>query len=905
MTTPQAISTPSTTTSSPNQAKPGGGVFPQGSFRQHAADISSQIVQARQAQTKLDAIKQKYSSVSNLQKADKIEALKDTKLNPHLLDDPYDSVANSLHRWTTLAAKAQSGNYTPEQKAAIAGNYYDKEVAPFYAAMKTQGMPKDLWMKEAYGAATKFNIDHFYLGGMTNGFLSGGASAQAQLARAGVFAVNALGMAVKTGNDLIRAGMLKSPGGPGSDPRMVQAWHNSLLHMQTVDTEKYGNKGYFDTAEAVTKDIPILGAVSKWLSDDSNQSEFWHDLTPTKGFAATASSMTAETVTTLPLFMALGGITKSLAIGAKAIPYVENLTNVLSKIPGGNAVAGMLTAGGEGLAYGYLTRPNEDKDKAWQDALSFAALHTIFSLPGIAKEIGEARTGPRKTTSLGDELRANHGDDDDSGGGGGNSPLDKYETHNKNLELMVNENKRPATAAERYEAHKGEVANNIAATGVLGQKSITEAAFDHIKSQESDNLSRDQIRAHNAELLKNDPASASPMLSMASYIRGLLGDRKLSELKEGSKNFKYIQDRVSKLIVDAAHSMDSNVDTVKETISNQASKIAEGAKAQKALARIEQKLQDEVQKAGVKGVTPEMIKERAKVEYAKSQVNTAARAEKSRAARPIEDATKAAKKRRDVNTIDAGTYRERTRFTTNKKGEPAVSYGFSKEYKSYLQSKVPSWTPGEIRTWMADLSPEDFNKDLEDFFYPKDLKNAGVYFEHESTREGINNPNFLAFMYNYKDQMPKELGDEISRRIQDTPKFEKYFKGAKDVESQIRFYALQMYNHVDDFLASGRFPKEKNVFRSTQSDLLNPTVYQHELLMEREAQEKKNIKSMFRSPAQQEQALAAYETLADARRTQFALKPSMKRAEKVRELSDEISNKQIEQSGGSLIPWRF
>lgn len=878
-TTNQTISIPSTTTATPNQPTA------QPSFRQHAADVSAQIVKARAAQTHLDAIKQKYASVNNLQKDDKIEALKDTKLNPHLLDNPYDSVANSLHRWTGLAAQVQSGKYTDGQKMAIAGNYYDKEVAPFYAAMKVEGMSKDLWTKEAYGAATKFDISHFYLGGMTRGFLAGGIGAQAQLARAGSFAVNALGMAIHSGNDLLRVAHGLSAANTET-PQATTAWHNSLLHMQSVDTSKYGGKGYFDTAEAVTKDIPILGAVSKWLSDDSNQSQFWHDLNPTKGFTETASSMVGETATTLPLFMALGGATKVLAAGAKTIPYVENLTNVLSKIPGGNAVAGMLTAGGEGLAYGKLTRPNEDKDKAWQDALSFAALHGIFHVAGLG------------ISSIGDMIKKN----------GTPEELAKYEDHNENLELMVNENKRPATAAERYEAHKGEVANNIAATGVLGQKAITQAAFEHVLGEEKDGLTRSDSRAASQERAKQyaaDPASASPVLSMASYIRGLLGDRKLSDLAPDSKDFKFIQSRVAKLIVDASHSMDSNVGTVKETITNQASKLAEGPKAQKALARIEQRLQAEVQKAGVKGITPEMIKERAKVEYAKSQVTAAGRAEKARAARPIEDATKAAKKRRDVNTIDAGTYRERTRFSTNKKGEPAVSYGFSKEYKSYLQGKVPNWTPGEIRNWMADLSPEDFNKDLQDFFYPKDLKDAGVYFEHESTREGINNPNFLAFMYNYKDQMPKELGDEISRRIQDTPKFEKYFKGAKDVESQIRFYALQMYNHVDDFLVSGRFPKEKNVFRSTQSDLLNPTVYQHELLVEREAQEKKNIKSMFRSPAQREQATAAYETLADARRTQFAMKPTVKRAENIRGLSDEISDTQVKQSAGALIPWRF
>jgi hypothetical protein len=54
-----------------------------------------------------------------------------------------------------------------------------------------------------------------------------------------------------------------------------------------------------------------------------------------------------------------------------------------------------------------------------------------------------------------------------------------------------------------------------------------------------------------------------------------------------------------------------------------------------------------------------------------------------------------------------------------------------------------------------------------------------------------------------------------------------------------------MYNHVDNFLASGHWPKESNIFRSTQANMWQPTKWQRQLLNERTVQEAKNLKDMF------------------------------------------------------------
>jgi hypothetical protein len=837
--------------------------------------------------------------VHSLQLSDKIAALKDTNLNPHLLAEasPYDALANSMHRWTTLASKAQ--HLTPEQQVKVASSYYDKEIAPYYNKLKVDAMPKKAWMDQAYKEAAHLDIaKHFYGengGSVKKGFFNGLESASEQVDEVGKFATNMLGMMVHTGRDLLKASETYS-GANTVSPQAKMAWHNSMLQMQAVETKKYGGKGFFDTVEAITHDMPILGKVQDFWNKEASENRFWDHIDPSKGFTEHATSMTVETVATLPMFGALGKVTKVIGVASKAVPQIENLTNVLSKIPGGKAIMGALTAGGEGLAYGKLTRPNEDKDKAWQDGLSFAVLHTGFHISGkIAGKVAD-----RSIHTLGSMVDKY----------GTQGMKDKLAEHADNLKTMVEENRRPATAAERYEAHVGEAANNISVVGVVGQKAIIQQAIDHIIEHEKGATSRAALKDIEAKMLQDDVASASPMLSAAKYIKSLLGDRKLSKLKPNSKDLAFIKDRVSKLLIDASNGVDQHSNLVQNVTKRNASKIAEGPSAQKQIQRLFLKAKAEVQQMGIKNadgspLSDEKIMEKAKQDYVDAAAKGAARAEKARGTKPSKEVEAIARKRVDT-AVPGDSYGDRTRFTVNKKGEPAVSYNVNQNYLTYLKSKAPSLKSGELTKFFEDMAPEDFKQDLEDHFYPQDLKDAGIWFEHDTTKEGNHNPNFLAFMYNYKDQMPKELGDELGRRIQDTPKFEKFFKKGQDVESQMRFYALQMYNHMDDFLSSGRWPKETNVFRSTQSDLLNPTIYQKQLLEEREVQEQKQIKTMFKKhPEAMEAALASWQITSKERATQFAMSPTFKRAIKIREASDNISADIVEKSNGMYIPWKF
>jgi len=50
-------------------------------------------------QSRISEIKQKYHSINSLKDSEKIQAVKDTSLNPFLFDNPVDGIANSMSRW--------------------------------------------------------------------------------------------------------------------------------------------------------------------------------------------------------------------------------------------------------------------------------------------------------------------------------------------------------------------------------------------------------------------------------------------------------------------------------------------------------------------------------------------------------------------------------------------------------------------------------------------------------------------------------------------------------------------------------------------------------------------------------------------------------------------------------------
>src|ERR1700674_3151539 len=130
-------------------------------------------------------------------------------------------------------------------------------------------------------------------------------------------------------------------------------------------------------------------------------------------------------------------------------------------------------------------------------------------------------------------------------------------------------------------------------------------------------------------MMQEDPNSASPVLSMATYIQSLLNGRKLSDIKEGSKDWKFLQSRIGTLISDATHSMTENTKTIQDVVQQKASKLASSPKAAKTLTAIAQKIKKEAADARVT-LTPEKLDAAVKAEYAKRNVEGAVRAEAAR-----------------------------------------------------------------------------------------------------------------------------------------------------------------------------------------------------------------------------------------------------------------------------------
>src|SRR5208337_1893703 len=98
------------------------------------------------------------------------------------------------------------------------------------------------------------------------------------------------------------------------------------------------------------------------------------------------------------------------------------------------------------------------------------------------------------------------------------------------------------------------------------------------------------------------------------------------------------------------------------------------------------------------------------------------------------------------------------------------------------------------------MDTHDFMEDVAQHFYPEALSQGQIWFEGVGRYSkagdpigpiiarpfsGEENPNFLAFMYNYTKQMPKEFGQALEEKLIDTMKVQKFMNGRKPTEPQL------------------------------------------------------------------------------------------------------------------------
>lgn len=784
-----------------------------------------------------------------MDKANKIEALKNTQLNPYLLDDPYDGLSNSLHRWKTVANDAMLSNYDDKQKERVASHYYDKMIRPLYGSEPSQlhmdPIDKSLWMKQAYKEAVNYNIDDAYNNSMIHDLKHGLDSGLASTARVYGMLANALGNTIDD---------------------VVALYHNQQAERAKPDAQRQADlrKPWHEQMMSLHNQITSVqhkeSVVARGARIQAENHEFWAEAMPTYGgLLSKATGGTAEAAGQFPIFAALSLGMAPLEAVAEGSP----LTRSLLKTPLGKKTFGYLMAGTEGLAYGVATRPEGDKGQAWRDALNFTVFHGVMDVVGL---------GLKKLIDLAPEKWAK-----------------KAET----LDLGK-EGKRRATSEEIYEDHKTEIGNNLIAGGVPAQQSIFLDALHHIHDTEQSGLTRESIKDKELGLMSEDPARWGPVLSSARYIRALLGatGKRLSDIEPGSEDAKYLNSRLNELMTKAGSELSKNVKGLEEVTQTTVPKTLAKPAAKNTLEYYIAKVTAKVAKQGpaiVKMMKPEDIKKMAEQEYAKAVQKVGAKAEDVLGTDPPEKATKIAKRRKDAPALKI-----RSERTVDKYGQPSARYQATPDYKIRLQQHIKkAKAQGKTLTeFFTDMDDEDFAKDLSAHFYPKALKDAGVYFEHQNTREGVQNPNFLGFMYNYIKGMPKEFGKALEERLTESTKAQKFMSGRRPTEDQLAYYAKAIYNHVDNFLGSGRWPKAHNIFRSTQGDMWNPTQWQHQLLVEKTLEEQKNLKEMFSGdPKAKKAALAAHKILSGDR---FALfqkgAKNLKSQEKIADIDTSISD---------------
>lgn len=756
----------------------------------------------------------KYHSIHTLEESKKIDALKDTKLNPNLIEDGYDQLAHGLHLWTVVGDKAKTAsNISFDEEHTIASNFYDRIIGPAYGHLGTEPMSKELWMKQAYDSALGYKIEDAYTNNWINSLKHGWNSGLASTARAADRVTTMLGQAYdsavgqwrkeqawRSQTDDARRQELGLPKGAdlptiikneGDDPK-TRSMQNWMQRVKDIDHQVDLNHKYDENL------------IQRGARYQSEHRQFWSDALPSHdGFLNKSTSFVAEQIAQLPIFTAMGPIGSEGKLG-----------EVLGATGIGKKVSGYLLAGTEGLAYGALTHKQDDPGEILRDGIGFAVFHGLFDIAGM---------GTKKLIDVAPD-----------------SWKPKLEAKEDKLALSQ-KGLRPDTPVETYNAHKTEVANNLFVGGVATQRAIYVDALHYV--QHTERMPREVERAHSADLLGSDPERWAPVLSSAKFVRSLLGDKKLSEIIPGSEDEKFLSSRLAQLITDAGSEMNTRVKGMGEEAESQALAKLNAPSAKHTLAYYVQQVQSDLAKnpGAAKMVTPEMIQKAALKKFAEDTQDAAEDAEEETGTDKVQKASNALN-RSKPSKVDMQLVTKRSKSnageTISFKAEP---------YKVRLayHKKTAAARQQSLQDYFRDLGDEDFEHDLSAHFYPASLRKAGIFFEGQNTREGMQNPNFLAFMHNYSPQMPPAFAAELEERLTGTVKAQKYMSGRKPTQNQLAYYAGAMYNHMDNLLGSGRWPAEHNVFRSSNENIFETTIHQRELLIEKTIQEQNNLKDMF------------------------------------------------------------
>ena len=736
-------------------------------------------------QSQISEIKQKYRSINSLKDSEKIQAVKDTSLNPFMFDNPYDGLANSMSRWAQ-EAPAYAGKSGTE-KIQIASKYYDEALAPLYIKLGAAPLSRDNWLRNAWKSGLTYDASQAYRNPILKGALHGEDSAIAEVMNATRTLTNVAGLPIVAFEDSIKNG----------DFTGLTGWHNLFMNMHNRVKEDGLITGVAKAIEETGERNPTGG--SKWMHDISSQQSFWRDVSPARTFSESATSMVVENGMLLPLF---GGISKAteagiglVSSGTEGVPMIKNLTQALSVSKVGQMAAKALTYGTEGLVFGNLTTDVEDKKDAWKTALQFAAMGTLFS--GLGK-------GASKLVDMLPE----------------GAEKDAMSAAEKEAELGA-QGKQSATMDEYIDRYRTHMASVMSVSGRAGAASIIEEALSHVAMEEKAPMeTMDRLKYHQ-DMSDDDPIKWRTVFSSMTVIKKFLDKEgwKLAEFKSDDSRWGDLKGFLNTQLDHAASEIDMRVPEIQQMKGKELlepyMKTPEGQKEwQKELAKQTEAFRSHpggAEKAP-KVAMAEMLKRRMKAVQKAAEEKNVTGPKNVIKSQPIETASRKVDSRYEYDKSGKVTgYQMGISFNWNVAADKAATAKGGKNSSKFWQEYVDSLvgkTDDDVSAAHA------FADDLRTYFNP--LKDYGLTFEKANTQGG-DWTNFLAFMYSYRKNLPKPVANKLEDILMSSPKMSQLL-GRKTTTEGIEEFGQAIQNHVDIFTRSDWYKKygQRNVYRSSQ-----------------------------------------------------------------------------------------
>ena len=827
-----------------------------------------------------------YSSVENMKLSEKLNIYKTNyDFDPNKLS-PYDAVQVWMYRWSEHAKAVEKNllDYHGQKELdAMSKEFYEKALAPALKRAGQQPPDEQKWIDNSFEIAKHYHIDEYYND---------------------AFSLGAQKMAYKLGTELMTAGetVTNMLGGifSGSQPITDKNWKTQQAEMQKNMTSP---QSFWSNLQTYSDAHSIIHAaeVRDWMARVHDRLEIMNNLRPTSGFASWAGGMVMGAVPfMLAAPVAAEGATESM--GSRMLSNVADLAGGGWR---GRLAETFLSQAVTGGVWGTLTRENEDKHNAWQDALQWAAfgtlVHGVFEgIDGIQTRLGRRNVVGNVNANTWSGTRVVYpddppqlpppDDDDGPGGGGGGRALPRTPTrpelpapaadpygyeeepehvkfpedphiidawHEMQIEQeLASTGRRKLTQHEMGELSMAGASETVAQEGGAALALINDVAAAHLQRMEASGMSPTQIQAYERGLYEHGGQPDRDMLDAVTRIRSMLGARTLTGLSKDDKAKMLAQ--LQMLHKQATGQMLKYVPNLQNALRRRITSLPTDS--------IDFSLIQSVLPGIMRQLGPNATKEQIALEVknhlANAVVQTHLWADDQVTKNPIDEAAKLeVLKRHEVSQNPPPPHLvERTRKSVSSKGEPGVSYSLTPSWKVYAQQALKAsgrkWTDAEIEKWVKDLPDDDFAADVHAFFIPKFLKDIQLNFEHGKTRLGNDWSNLYAFALNYKNLMPTQYANRIRAELEGTPRVQKFYnelvstatnsaQKAAAMDKVVRKLSLGMWNHVDNFLNSGRFPKELNLYRSTNTVFNEPSEHMDALLEERENYEKNLINRVF------------------------------------------------------------